>query len=277
MFIFIIILGIIIYFVIKVVINAPRSAKPSKISPDLATYAEVAMNKPHQKELYGNLVDNLVSETFLMELSEHQREVETAKNDGNQIKSLRVKFDEEIGFSQKLWDFIEDIKYYKSWYEQPHNNKNGKPHWKSQIIKPKDLFVKKLAKSNLKKLSDHYELKDGDEILEFNFEFDDDNYTLYVDRSSKHYSSVLDETEYYYLAFIYQNDKNLVYQADLIFTSEYSDYYSRAMLDAFKPSKWTGFLLSTMVGVRFEEELSTKEFWDKHNKEQAEKNRTNFL
>jgi hypothetical protein len=217
-------------------------------------------------------------------LKQHEDKILKIKDNVNEVRREREALDNALMFSQRLWQFVDDVKYYPSWYENS-KKQDKEPHWKSKAIQPNELLLKKFSKSKLSELlkqSDKFS-KD-DDILEYSFEVNGNKYTLFINKEisrqeNNHFGSN-DKWEpiYYYPAFVYENEQKLVYEAKLFYESgEYTDSYDHYDLEAFKPSQWTKFLLGKIFAIRAEEEQSSKEFREKMNKDMEEKNKEKFV
>jgi len=216
-------------------------------------------------------------------LQAHEKKVAKVKDDANKVRNERDELDRELMFSQRLWQFVDDIMYYPDWYKNS-KNEDGTPYWKSKTIKPNELVLKKFLASNLSKLvEDKDKFGKDDEILEYTFEVDGNRYTLYINREINRQDDNLFGSEkwepiYYYPVFVYENDERLVYQAKLYYESgQYADSYDHYYLEAFKPGRWTKFLLEKIFAVRAEEEKSSREFREKMNKEMEKETKEKFV
>lgn len=212
----------------------------------------------------------------------HDEKISKLKDNPNSVRNERQALDESLLFSQRLWQFINDIKYYPNWYE--NSKKRGEtPWWKSKAIQPEELTIKKFSESTLKKLIDKSDkISDSDDILEYSFKIDGNKYTLFINKDSRqdtnYFGSETRESIYFYSVFVFENNKKLVYEGKLFHEiGEYTDSYDHYDLESFKPGQWTKFLLEKIFAIRAEEVQSTKEFREKMNKEMEEKNKEKFL
>src|SRR3989344_1796005 len=215
-------------------------------------------------------------------LKSHEEAVSQIKDDPNSIRQERENFDESLRLSQRLWKFVDDVKYYPNWYE--NSKKEGKaPYWKSKAIQPEDLILKKFSSSALKKLiSKSDKFGKDDNVIEYSFEIGENKYTLFINkeisRRDDGFGSEKWEPIYYYPVFIFENENRLVYQDKLYHENgEYTDDYDHHSLEAFKPGQWTKFLLGKIFAIRAEEEQSSKEFREEMNKEIEQENKEKFI
>ncbi len=215
----------------------------------------------------------------------HETQVAKIKDEPNKVRNEREAFDKSLMFSQRLWQFVDDVKHYPHWYKNSKKD-DGTPYWKSKAIQPNELILKKFSSSKLSKLADKSDkFRDDDEVIEYSFEIEGNKYTLFINREinrqeENYFSSREDKWEpiYYYPVFVYENDSKLVYQAKLFYESgEYVDSYDHHYLEAFKPGEWTKFLLGKIFAIRAEEEQSSKEFREKMNKDTEQRNKEKFV
>ncbi|NQV90227.1 hypothetical protein HQ487_02365 [Candidatus Uhrbacteria bacterium] len=198
------------------------------------------------------------------------------KNNEDQVKKLfgkpdevviaRKKMDEDLNFSQIIWQFINDLKYYPVWHKNQKSD-DGKPWWRSKTIKFDQLKIEKLSKSSLRFLIDKNleKIKDDSDILEFVFkvrDFDKPFY-FYTTKNSIHWEDGFGVSGFPFCSqipvFIYYDNCSLVYKAylkqghDLSETNYEKFVYSD--LKAFTPANgWITSLLFITDSVRKEEE-----------------------
>ena len=212
-------------------------------------------------------------------LEKHINEVSKIKIDPNKVKREREKLDDDLKFSERLWQFIQDVKYYPHWREN-QKKVDGKKWWKSETINPEELIINKYDKSGLKKLIDD-KFADSNEILEFKFELEGKKYHLYANRELLNKDSYMSHDSrlvYYFPVFIFEGNEKLVFQALLNYEIDGDlDYYDRSQLEAFKPGEWTLHLLNVMYKIRKEEEKHHKEVMDEINSKIEKDNKEKFV
>ena len=215
----------------------------------------------------------------------HENKISKIKDDPNSVRREREALDESLLFSQRLWQFVDDVKYYPNWYENSKKEEKA-PYWKSKAIQPEELILKKFSSSIMKKLVDKSDkFGKDDDVIEYSFEVNGNKYTLFINkeisRQEDHYfGSEREKWEpiYYYPVFVFENDNKLVYEAKLFYESgEYTDSYDHHYLEAFKPGQWTKFLLGKVFAIRAEEEQSSKEFREKMAADEKERNKAKFV
>ncbi len=280
--IWLIIIGIIILF-IYLRNKEKEKAQNTPLTPE-ELEAEESLNRINKHWQYEADVNSFFDlNKFDEALKLHESKVLKTKDNPNGVRREREILDESLLFSQRLWQFVNDIKYYPNWYK--NSKKEGKiPYWKSKAIQPEELILKKFSSSILKKLIDKPDkFSKDDDIIEYSFEAGDNKYTLFINKEISHqdnhdFNSEKWESIYYYPVFVFENDNRIVYEAKLFYESgEYADNYDHHYLEAFKPGQWTKFLLGKIFAVRAEETESSKEFREKMNKDIEQKNKKKFV
>lgn len=272
--IWLIIIGVVIYFIYQNNHNKQINQSTEEVDnlPELTNFS---LRIHHEQE-----VNTLNIENAQEILNKHLTKTSQLADEPNKVKSEREKLDKELKLSQRMWQFIDDIKYYPSWRKNQKND-DGSPWWRSKAITPEQLLLKEYGSSELKQLIDKPDkFKDSDEILEYSFNVENEKYIFFANKSflrEDEYFSSNSELIYYYPVYIFLNDK-LIFQTELYYESDGNlDYYHRCYLEAFKPGKWTIDILNTMFNIRQEEESYSKELREKMDKEREEKNKKNFI
>lgn len=207
----------------------------------------------------------------------HETRVAKIKDEPNKVRNEREEFDESLMFSQRLWQFVDDVKHYPHWYRNS-KDRGETPYWESKVIQPDELILKKFSASILAKLVDISDkFRKDDEIVEYAFEVKGTKYILFI-ANHQDDNFLGSDPMYYYPVFVYENGDRLVYQAKLYYESgEYTDSYDHHYLEAFKPGQWTKFLLCKIFAIRAEEDISSKEVREEMNKEVEQRNKEKFV
>lgn len=280
--IWLIVVGVIIWFIYAR--NKEKTQQNVPLTPE-EEESEASLRKISKRWQHESDVNSFFDlGKFDQVIKLHNDKVLKVKDDANKVRNEREELDKALMFSQRLWQFVDDVKYYPNWYE--NSKKQGKePHWKSKAIQPNELILKKFSNSGLEKLIDKSDkFGKDDDIIEYAFEVNEGKYTLFINkeisRQDNNYFDRSDKWEpiYYYPVFVYENSGKLVYQAKLFYESgEYVDSYDHHYLEAFKPGEWTKFLLGKIFAIRAEEEQSSKEFREKMNKDTEKRNKEKFV
>jgi hypothetical protein len=194
----------------------------------------------------------------------YQKNIEQLKGDAEKIANERIKLEKSLLLCQRCWQFIEDIKHYPLWYKNVKND-DGTPYWKSKTIKPNELVLRKFSSSTHKKLIDDSEdFSSGDEIIEFSFKLEGNEYCLYVNmelryRDKSSYSSKKGKLMYYYPVFVFENKDHLVFKSKLYYDDiEHGNNFGYYNLEVFEPGPWVKILLHKILEVRKEEKHYSK-------------------
>ncbi len=280
--IWLIVVGVIIWFIYAR--NKEKAQQNIPLTPE-EEESEASLRKISKRWQHESDVNSFFDlSKFDQVLKLHNDKVLKIKDDANKVKNEREELDKVLMLSQRLWQFVDDVKHYPHWYKNSKKD-DGTPYWKSKAINPEELILKKFSSSGLEKLigSSSDKFRKDDEIIEYAFEVDGHKYTLFIDREinrqdDNFLGSDKWEPIYYYPVFVYENDERLVYQAKLFYESgEYVDSYDHHYLEAFKPGEWTKFLLGKIFAIRAEEEQSSKEFREKMNKDTEKRNKEKFV
>lgn len=234
----------------------------------------LAKMKKNNSKSEGNRLD---FDFAINVIQTHLANVEKIKTDANKVRQEREKLDEELGFSKRLRQFVGDI-----------NNDYGTTYSNIKNYKAigDQLTVKNFSELNLKsELTPQRKFANDEKVIEYQFTVGPNKYCLYVNKANKrelHYDS-LNQTSLAYVIFIIENNLRLVFKAELF--DEANEYphvgavfsYDHHDLEAFKPGKWTEYLLKTMFEVRLEEQASQKAYREKMDNLRNENNKKNFI
>ena len=161
---------IIIILIFIILQNKQKAHKTtSNLEDEYADSFSTRALKHLQHEDDVNLFDKGKFERLL---KKHQKNIDTLNNDVDKITDERKKLEKALLLCQRCWQFIEDIKYYPSWFKNAKND-DGTPYWKSKAIKPDELILSKFSSSSLKKLiNDSEKFSSDDEIIEYCFKLE---------------------------------------------------------------------------------------------------------
>lgn len=270
-----IVIGVILFFVYA---NSRKKTELTNLDTD--TDSSEGLSKLSSYWGHENNMKNLNLSSSETILEKHILDV-SKLTDPDDVKREREKLDEALMFSERVWQFVQDIKYYPSW--RKNCKEDGKPWWKSETIKTEQLDMVKFEDSKLQKLIGNIDnFKDSNEILEYEFKVNEETFLFFANRaliSRDDWSTRADSPLIYiHPVIVFDQNNKLVYQANLEYEAKGDlDYYYRSDLEAFKPNKWVLTLLDIMHKVRKEEVKSTKDLLDGIRNDAKERNKKNFV
>jgi len=188
-------------------------------------------------------------------------------SDEEKIKELRLVLANKLDLSKKLYDLFEEIKRYPGLYVNSKDKADG-PYWPSTAIKTDELIEDKINKE-----------------LIYNFNIQENRYKLIFKLDKESASWFMDDRNLNkYIVKVLENEANVVYKDNLIFSESYCEEigwtsydFNNGDVEILKPGEWLEHLIKISNQIKDEVEKINEVWKEKYEKDRKEEIRKNFL